>query len=91
MSIESARAYMSRVQSDTAFREQIEELSPIERAEAVREAGFDFTVEEITEVLAEAGIEFEAPEVEGQSMVHCIYGCIIQVPTDPPSDPPCIA
>ena len=48
MSIESAKAFLERVQNDEDFRNSVGELGTAEeRMEYVKKAGFDFTMEEM--------------------------------------------
>jgi predicted ribosomally synthesized peptide with nif11-like leader len=48
MSIESAKAFLERMRNDEDFRKSVEEIATAEeRMEYVKEAGFDFTKDEI--------------------------------------------
>jgi len=55
MSIESAKAFIERMKSDAAFRKSVNGASDPEAL--VKEAGFDFTKEELREVREEIGQE----------------------------------
>ncbi|MBD2457468.1 Nif11-like leader peptide family natural product precursor [Nostoc sp. FACHB-87] len=54
MSIENAQAFYSRMKTDDAFLEQVENAaSPEERYEIILAAGYDFSAEEFNTVLAQ--------------------------------------
>ena len=54
MSIESAKAFLEKVQNDEDFRNSVGELATVkERTEYVKKAGFDFTKEEMEDVKSE--------------------------------------
>ncbi len=51
MSVESAKAFMEKFKSDDAFRAQLENAPSDEaRKQIVKDAGFEFTAEEIKQV-----------------------------------------
>ncbi|WP_449258991.1 Nif11-like leader peptide family natural product precursor [Chlorobium limicola] len=54
MSVEHAKAFIEKMKTDEAFREQIMAIeTPEERLKAIGAAGFDCTGEEINEVSGE--------------------------------------
>jgi predicted ribosomally synthesized peptide with nif11-like leader len=54
MSIESAKAFLEKVKNDEDFRKSVGEIATTEqRMEFVKEAGFDFTKEEIEKLSSE--------------------------------------
>jgi predicted ribosomally synthesized peptide with nif11-like leader len=58
MSIESAKAFLERVENDEDFRKSVGELGTAEeRMEFVKKAGFDFTKEEINSIKVELSDE----------------------------------
>jgi predicted ribosomally synthesized peptide with nif11-like leader len=71
MSIESARAFLERVQNDEDFRKTVGEIATAEeRMEFVQGAGFDFTKEEI-----------KSDQVE-RSLTRCSY-FLAECPDEP--------
>ena len=58
MSIESAKAFLERVEDDEDFRKSVGEIATTEqRMEFVKGAGFDFTKEEIVKLTSELSDE----------------------------------
>ena len=54
MPIESAKAFLERMKNDEDFRNRVGEIATTEqRMEFVKEAGFDFTKEEIEKLSSE--------------------------------------
>jgi predicted ribosomally synthesized peptide with nif11-like leader len=54
MSIESAKAFWSKVTEDNSFRQKLEALTDDkQRVELARSAGFDFTMDELKQVVSE--------------------------------------
>ena len=71
MSIESAKAFLERVQNDEDFRKSVGEIvTAEERMEFVKEAGFDFKKEEIKSVQDELSGD-ELDNVAGGACAHC--------------------
>ena len=62
MSIESAKAFLERLKNDEDFRKSAGEIGTAEeRLEFIKEAGFDFTMEEIATLKEElSDIELDA-------------------------------
>ncbi len=74
MSLESAKAFIERMKTDEEFAKQVGECKDKEaRMTLVREAGFDFTAEEIEE----AGSQLSAGDLDGASggSGGCNEGC----------------
>ncbi|WP_449258591.1 Nif11-like leader peptide family natural product precursor [Chlorobium limicola] len=58
MSVEQAKAFIEKMKTDEAFREQIMAIeTPEERLKAIGEAGFDCTGEEINAAGVDVGDE----------------------------------
>ena len=56
MSIESAKAFVEKMASDDAFRAKLEQAASDEdRKQMVKDAGFEFTKDELKAVVAESG------------------------------------
>ena len=51
MSVESAKEFLKKLAKDEAFKKSIESASDEEKQKIVKEAGFDFTKDEIKEVV----------------------------------------
>ena len=76
MSIESAKAFLEKVKNDEDFRNSVGEIATAEeRMEFVKNAGFDFTIEEIA-TLKEELSDIELDGVIGGSGDGC-YNDII--------------
>lgn len=57
MSVESAKAFIEKVNTDQDFRKKLSELKDgSERANFAKQNGFDFTTEEINKVKGEQGL-----------------------------------
>lgn len=70
MSVQSARDFIKKVEADQTLQERLEAAADLEaRQRLVREAGFDFTLEEFSqaaqEVAAARGQEMSPEELEG--------------------------
>ncbi len=58
MTIESAKAFVERMNTDEDFRKEVgEKSSPEDRMNFVNDNGFDFTKEELEQVKSELGEE----------------------------------
>ena len=57
MSLESARAYVAKLKSDGEFRDKIGKAKREERSHLIKEAGFDFTPEEVNKVKGELSVD----------------------------------
>ena len=70
MSIESAKAFLERVENDEDFRNSVGEIATTEqRMEFVKKAGFDFTKEEIEKLTSELSDE-QLEKVHG-GIINC--------------------
>ena len=80
MSIESAKAFLERVENDENFRNSVGEITTTEqRMKFVKGAGFDFTKEEINSIKAELSDE-DLDKVAGGDMwglTHEHLGCCV--------------
>lgn len=72
MSIESAKAFYSRIIADEAFRTQLQSTVSEERTAFIQAAGYDFTPEDweaaTEEALTEASSDRELDEAELESV-----------------------
>ena len=72
MSIESAKAFLERVQNDEDFRKELEaQTSKDERMKFAKAQGFDFTKEEIESLTSELSDE-EMDGVSGGSWIKVV-------------------
>jgi len=72
MSLESAKAFVERMQNDEDFRQKVTECEDSElRKELVQKEGFDFSVQELKECTKELSDE-ELDSVAGGK--YCNYG-----------------
>jgi predicted ribosomally synthesized peptide with nif11-like leader len=70
MSIESAKAFLERVENDEDFKNSVGEITTTEeRMEFVKKAGFDFTKEEIEKHTSELSDE-ELDNVAGGGWIR---------------------
>jgi len=74
MSIESAKAFIEKVKNDEEFKNKLGEFKDgQERLEFAKQAGFDFTADDIAKVKAEQGLtDAELDGVAG----GCGHGCL---------------
>lgn len=63
MSIESAKEFYEKIQKDDTLRAKLEAASKEDRPQILKDAGYDFTKEEIKEV-AEDNTELSADDLE---------------------------
>ncbi len=71
MSIESAKAFLEKIQSDEDFKNKIGAMeSKEERIEFIKSEGFDFTEEEFNQVRKELSPEALDQAAGGK---HCMY------------------
>lgn len=63
MSIESAKKFYADIQKDDAFRAKLEAASKEERPQLLKNAGYDFTKDEMKEVAA-SNTELSADDLE---------------------------
>jgi len=63
MSIESAKKFYDYIQKDDALKAKLEAASKEERPQLLKDAGFDFTKEEMKEVAA-SNTELSADDLE---------------------------
>lgn len=63
MSIESAKKFYADIQKNDAFRAKLEAASKEERPKLLKNAGYDFTKEEMKEVAA-SNTELSADDLE---------------------------
>lgn len=77
MSIESAKAFLERVQNDEDFRKSLKEIVTVEnRMQFAKNAGFDFTKEEINSIqdaLSDADLE-KVAGAQGCYSGDCLFG-----------------
>lgn len=72
MSIESAKAFIERMKADEDFAKKVKECESAEsRMSFVKEAGYDFTVEEFKEVQLELTDE-EIDNVASGGFAYCM-------------------
>lgn len=63
MSIESAKKFYDQIQKDDALKAKLEAASKEERQQILKDAGFEFTKEEMKEVAA-SNTELSAEDLE---------------------------
>lgn len=63
MSIESAKKFYDQIQKDDALKAKLEAASKEERPQILKDAGFEFTKEEMKEVAA-SNTELSAEDLE---------------------------
>lgn len=77
MSIESAKAFIEKVKNDESFKSKLEELKDGQaRLEFAKQAGFDFTADDIAKVKAEQGLTDE--ELDGVAG-GCGRACLVDI------------
>jgi predicted ribosomally synthesized peptide with nif11-like leader len=82
MSVSSAKAFIEKVQSDSAFRRKLEDApSDDERKKIIKAAGFDFTKDEIKSAASEHGAlsDEELDKVAGGSWAETLTAAGISV------------
>ncbi|MEO0015496.1 MAG: hypothetical protein RLZZ535_3885 [Cyanobacteriota bacterium] len=88
MSIENAKAFYSRIKTDTVFRSQFEQATSHEEKEQIIQAtGYDFSHEEWESVTAEIANSPESDEELNQVDLEAIAGGIIYGSPYNPSKP----
>ncbi len=74
MSLESARAFIEKMETDHDFAKEVSECKDSElRAELVKKAGFDFTMEELKACRPPLTEEKLGTIVGGQYPYYCFY------------------
>ena len=68
MSAEGVRALIDRAESDEAFRERILAMSPEEKRQAIREAGFDVDRSDLPTIRSAVAFELSDAELERVSL-----------------------
>lgn len=63
MSIESAKKFYADIQKNTALKAKLEAASKAERPQILKDAGYDFTKEEVKQVAA-SNTELSADDLE---------------------------
>ena len=72
MSIESAQAFIERIKTDEEFAKNVTECKDSEsRMSYAKEAGFEFTLEEVKEVTSELTDEM-LDSVAGGTKINCM-------------------
>ena len=75
MSLENAKAFLEKIKSDDNFRKEVgEKASPEERVQFIKNAGFDFTKDELDSLKAElSDEELDLVAGGGSWGGHCGY------------------
>lgn len=78
MSVESAKTFYTRINTDEAFQTQLRNASSEERTAIIRAAGYNFTLEEwktaTAEVLAAESVDWELNDAELEAVAGGVSG-----------------
>ena len=86
MSIESAKAFLERLENDEDFRKNVGQIATAEeRIEYVKTAGFDFTKEELDDVTEQLS-DNELDKIAGGVVNDCIK-VLLQILMHTANDP----